>query len=91
MLLHEIFQNKASYGIDVKHFLYEWSSHEVVEEHAQLKAKLEKKKQLREAKMQQAHGELGEPASKRRRGDGGSLLNSGMRKSSNQGKTQRRL
>ena len=32
---------KASYGIDVKHFLYEWSSHEVVEEHAQLKAKLE--------------------------------------------------
>ena len=42
MLLHEIFQQKASYGIDVKHFLYEWSSHEVVEEHAQLNAKLEK-------------------------------------------------
>ena len=71
-----------NYGIDLRHFLFDWESHPVISEHAQLKAALEKKKQLREGK-QQGQGEPGEPASKRQRGDGGSLLNSGVaRKSS---------
>ena len=78
VLLHEKCQKKANYQIDLKHFLFAWDSHEVVEENAQLKASLEKMKQVRESK-EQGLGELGEPASKRQCGaGGGSLLNSGV-------------
>ena len=78
VLLHEKCQKKTNYQIDLKHFLFAWDSHEVVEENAQLKASLEKMKQVRESK-EQGLGELGEPASKRQCGaGGGSLLNSGV-------------
>ena len=72
---------QVRYGIELTHFLYAWDSPEVRTEHATVKAKMEKERDAREAKVQQGEGELDDedPEAKRRRGNGGgSILNSGV-------------